>query len=208
MLDPLVGVGPLRFGMSPEQVQEALGGDATGGVSSGWRRYSRLGVSTIHGPGEELVAVGIDANRGPLVVLEDVVLIARVPSEARADISRLARRHGAKVVLNMEGEPNVPAWGISIGVTQQWLPNAEGYFQRGDAMRTDLLVTGPQLADDPYSDNNVAGWRHNSPPRPGPRAVDTGGRAGPATLGVPAAGRGRPAAVRDDTGAGVGRPGR
>ncbi|MFF2545751.1 hypothetical protein ACFVUY_24680 [Kitasatospora sp. NPDC058063] len=174
VLDPLVSVGPLRFGMSPEQLQETLGEDTTGGVRSGgllvWRRYSRLGVSTIHGPKEELVAVGVDANRGPLVVLEDVVLVARAPSQARADISRLALRHGAKVLLNAEGEPDVPAWGVSIGVTQQWVPDAEGFPQRGNAMLTDLLVAGPQLADDPHSKRNLAGWRSTSrrpaPPRP------------------------------------------
>lgn len=176
VLDPLVSVGPLRFGMSPEQVQEVLGEDSAGGVHSGggllaWRRYSRLGVSTIHGPKEELVAVGVDANRGPLVVLENVVLVARVPSEARADISRLALQRGAKVVLNTEGEPDVPAWGISIGVTQQWGLDSGGFPQRRDAMLTDLLVAGPRLADDPYSDKTVASWRHNSrrrTPSPGP----------------------------------------
>ncbi|MFE3112286.1 hypothetical protein ACFXKJ_29560 [Kitasatospora indigofera] len=178
-LDPLVGVGPLRFGMTPEQVQEVLGEDTAEGVYGAggrlsWRRYSRLGVSTIHGPQEDLVAVGVDANRGPLVVLEDVALVARVPSEARADIGRLAFQRGVKVVLNPEGEPDVPAWGISIGVAQQWGPDSGGFLQRRDTMLTDLLVAGPRLADDPYSDRTVAGWRHNSrrpTPSPGPWTV-------------------------------------
>lgn len=178
VLEPLVGVGPLRFGMSPEQVHVAMGEDAAGGVLSGglrrWNRYRQHGVSTIFGPQEQLVAVGIDANRGPLVRLESVVLVGRAPSDVRADISRLALRCGVTEVPNVEGEQDVPAWGVSVGAVQQWLPDAEGFQQRQDAMITDLLVTGPGLAEDPYGDANVASWRSNSrrpDPEPGPWTV-------------------------------------
>ncbi|MFG2823337.1 hypothetical protein ACGFX4_28400 [Kitasatospora sp. NPDC048365] len=178
VLEPLTGVGPLRFGMSPEQVNVALGEDAPHGVLSGgqrqWSWYRQHLVSAIFGPGEQLVAVGINANRGPLVLWEGVVLVGRAPSEVRADVSRLALRHGVKEVPNAEGERDVPAWGISVGAVQQYLPDAEGFLQRGDAMVTDLLVTGPGLAEDPYGDKTVASWRSNSrrrAPEPGPWPV-------------------------------------
>ncbi|MFF2616558.1 hypothetical protein [Kitasatospora sp. NPDC058046] len=179
LLEPLVGVGPLRFGMSPEQVNVALGEDAPAGVLSGalrsWSWYRRHGVSAIFGPREQLVAVGINANSGPLVLLEGVVLVGRAPSEVRADISRLALRCGVKEVPNAEGEQDVPAWGVSVGAVQQWLPDAEGFRrQRLDAMVTDLLVTGPGLAENPYGDRTVASWRSNfrrPDPEPGPWTV-------------------------------------
>ncbi|MFC8717756.1 hypothetical protein [Kitasatospora sp. NPDC057198] len=157
----------------------ALGEDDPHGVlSSGglrsWSWYRRHVVSAVFGSREQLVAVGVSANRGPLVLLEGVVLVDRAPSEVRADISRLALRCGVEEVPNAEGEQDVPAWGVSVGAVQQWLPDAGGFLQRGDAMVTDLLVTGPGLAEDPYGERNVAGWRSNSrrrTPEPGPWPV-------------------------------------
>lgn len=74
VLDPLVGVGPLRFGISPDEVKAALGGEGTcftqvaaGGES--WCRYSDVGVTGIYGRGMLLVAVAVDALDGPLVLL-------------------------------------------------------------------------------------------------------------------------------------------
>lgn len=82
---PLVGVGPLRFGMSPGEVAEALG--APYGVPAappGWEPVSlpsctRLGVTGYFGA-EGLAGVAVDALRGPQVVLEGTTLVARVPS--------------------------------------------------------------------------------------------------------------------------------
>src|SRR6478609_9432076 len=128
VLEPLVGVGPLRFGMSPEQVNTARGEDDPHGVFSGggrsWSRYRQHVVSAIFGSREQLVAVGVNANRGPLVLLEGMALVDRTPSEVRADISRLALQRGVKEMTNAEGEQDVPAWGISVGAVQQWLPDA------------------------------------------------------------------------------------
>ncbi|GLW69638.1 hypothetical protein Kpho02_19370 [Kitasatospora phosalacinea] len=173
-----MGVGPLRFGMSPEQVNAAMGEDAPHGVLSGsqrkWSRYHQHGVSAIFGSREQLVAVGVNAIYGPLVRWEGVVLVGRAPSEVRADIGRLALRHGVEAVPNVEGERDVPARGVSVGAVQQWLLDAEGFLQRGDGMVTDLLVTGPGLAEDPHGERNVASWRSNSrrrTPEPGPWPV-------------------------------------
>ncbi|MFJ5712766.1 hypothetical protein [Streptomyces sp. NPDC093105] len=94
MLDPLVGLGPLRFGMSPPEVREALDG-AVPVVTQGregderWQRYREEGVTAVYGPVPRLVAVAVDAMTGPMVRLGDVELIDRVPSQARADLLAL-----------------------------------------------------------------------------------------------------------------------
>ncbi|GAA3482108.1 hypothetical protein [Streptomyces yanii] len=101
MLKRLVGVGPLRFGMSPDQVSTALDGAVAYvsqglGSGTGWGCYSDWGFTAVYGEDSGLVTVAIDAMDGPLLLLRDVELIARVPSEARSDIHALARREGLR----------------------------------------------------------------------------------------------------------------
>ncbi|MER7540976.1 hypothetical protein ABTX77_40425 [Streptomyces sp. NPDC097704] len=164
VLDPLVGVGPVRFGMSPDQVKAALGG-ATPGVTQGadgrelWQRYSQEGVTAIYSPGPRLVAVAVDGMCGPQVRVGDVELIARVPSEVLADIQDLAHRQGAVVRVNWSGDPEIAAWGVSLGATQEWAHAHEGYLQRTDRVITDALLVSPELAEDPYGAEPVIQWR-------------------------------------------------
>ncbi|WP_344625507.1 hypothetical protein [Kitasatospora arboriphila] len=163
VIDPLAGIGPLRFGMSPDRVKAALEGadvlcsqSTEGGLS--WQQYRGAGVTAIYGPGPRLVAVAVDALSGPLVRLGDVQLIARVPSEVCADIHELARRHGVSVRVNRGGDPEVAAWGLSMGAVQDWGLSAEGYAERRDTVITDALVVGPEQAEDPYTATPVIRW--------------------------------------------------
>ncbi|MFG2842254.1 hypothetical protein ACGF12_03635 [Kitasatospora sp. NPDC048296] len=164
MLDPLVGVGPLRFGMSPDEVKAALDG-AIAYVSQGvegelsWQRYDGSEVTAIYGEGQRLVAVAVDALDGPLVRLGEVELIARVPSELRADLVELARREGASMRVNWSGDPEVAAWGLSMGARKEWALSAEGYAERTDRMVTDALFVGPAPAEDLYGSEPVKRWR-------------------------------------------------
>ncbi|MFJ6565509.1 hypothetical protein ACIQMV_37845 [Streptomyces sp. NPDC091412] len=163
MLEPLVGVGPLRFGMNPDQVASALDGAiayVSQGLGSGvgWGCYSDWGVTAVYGENFGLVAVAIDAMDGPLVRLQDVELIARVPSEVRSDIHDLARREGASVRVNWSGDPEVAAWGVSMGAAQELGLSPEGYAQRQDTMITHALLVGPELAEDPYGSKPVIQW--------------------------------------------------
>ncbi|MFB7290584.1 hypothetical protein [Actinacidiphila glaucinigra] len=163
-LDPLVGVGPLRFGMSPDRVAAALDG-AVAYVSQNtadrlsWQQYGDVGVTAIYGQGPRLVAVAVRALDGPQVRLRDVDLIARVPSEVRSDIQDLARREGVVVGVNWSGDPEVAAWGVSMGAALEWGQHPEGYAERRDAMITDALLVGPELAADPYGADPVIQWR-------------------------------------------------
>ncbi len=164
MLDPLVGLGPLRFGMSPPEVREALGG-AVPVITQGregaerWQRYSEEGVTAVYGPGPRLVAVAVDGMTGPMVRLRDVELIDRVPSEARADLLAFAARQGAAARVNWSGDVEVAAWGVSMGATQEQVLSSEGYLRRGDRVRTEALFVSSELADDPYGTEPVIAWR-------------------------------------------------
>ncbi|MFD8757317.1 hypothetical protein ACFV0O_41055 [Kitasatospora sp. NPDC059577] len=77
---PFVGVGPVHFGMSPQDVEQALGDEAP---NSRWQHspgsgprlreahFPALGVSTYYeGTEPGLACVAVDARTGPQVVLE------------------------------------------------------------------------------------------------------------------------------------------
>ncbi len=73
-------------------------GRAVAGVSRGreagtcWGRYGEVGVTAIYAHGIRLVAVAVDAMDGPLLRFRDVQLIARAPSQVRAELDRLAHQ--------------------------------------------------------------------------------------------------------------------
>lgn len=84
LLEPLVAVGPLRFGMNPDEGASALDGAVAHvsqglGSGMGWGRYTDWGVTAVYGEDNGLVAVAIDATHGPLVRLGHIDLIARAP---------------------------------------------------------------------------------------------------------------------------------
>lgn len=175
VLDPLVGVGPLRFGMDAGQVEAALDG-AVGYVSQEdwggnklWQQFDTVGITAIYGRQSRLVAVAINALSGPMVRLRHVELIARAPSEVGADLQDLARRQGASVRVNWSGDPEVPAWGLSMGAQQEWGTTPEGYGERKDRMLSDVLLVGPEIADDPYVSKPVTQWQdvHGRQSNPG-----------------------------------------
>ncbi|GGX85724.1 hypothetical protein [Streptomyces fructofermentans] len=163
VLEPLVGVGPLRFGMHPDEVEVALDG-AVAHVSQGlgngigWGHYTDWGVTGVYGEGNGLVAVAVDAMDGPLVRLRDVGLVARVPSEVCADLRELALREGVSVRLNRGGDPEIEAWGVSMGASQEHGLSPEGYTRRLDTVITSALLVCPELAADPYGAEPVVNW--------------------------------------------------
>ncbi|MGW4380077.1 hypothetical protein [Kitasatospora sp. NPDC004531] len=187
VLDPLVGVGPLRFGMDPQQVQDALGERGSHARRTGdWmpeggqlvaERYNEPGLTAFYGPGPRLAAVAISATSGPLVRLGDVELVAEVPSVASADLRRLALQERAEARANRYGEAEVPAWGISLGVSQEMGLDADGCGQRLDTVITGLLATGPAWAEDFWNAEPVAEWFrfHDERADPGPWPVTPAG---------------------------------
>lgn len=173
VLEPLAGVGPLRFGMDPDEVASALGGAVAHvsqglGTDMGWGSYTDWGVTGIYGAGAGLVAVAVDAMDGPLVSLRDIELIARVPSEVSADLRDLARREGTSVRVNRSGDPEVEAWGVSMGAAQELGLSSEGRLQRLDTVVTHALLVSGELAEDPYGSEPVVHWRDAGDERPDP----------------------------------------
>lgn len=162
-LDPLVGLGPLRFGMDSDEVLAALGGARDGNSQvaadgGSWVRYQDIGVTGIYGRGMILVGVAIDAMEGPLVRLREVELIARVPSQARAEIDGLARREDAVVRLNWSGDPEIAAWGVSMGTALEYGISSKGHPERKDRMITSALFVSSELAESPYETGSVVHW--------------------------------------------------
>ncbi|MFE5208674.1 hypothetical protein [Streptomyces sp. NPDC056600] len=126
---PLEAVGPLRFGMSPEQVAAALDGAAPaarrGAFPRPWHgpgnwyltddEFPTAGVTAHYAQregGPTLAAVTVHGRTGPQVELEGTELVGRVPSAADTALDDLAERKNWSLVIGCSGdlgsdEPNV-----------------------------------------------------------------------------------------------------
>ncbi|MCU7820131.1 hypothetical protein [Kitasatospora sp. DSM 101779] len=145
--------------MSASEVEDALGrerpdvstvhGWGEPVVRMGWQEYLEEGVAAFYGQDGRLVAVAVGGLGGPQVRAGDVELIGRVPSEVRADVLRLAGGQRVAVRTNGDGDPEVAAWGVSLGTVQELGRTPEGWAQRRDRMVTDALLVAAELADDP-----------------------------------------------------------
>lgn len=129
-LDPFVTVGPLRFGVSPDDVSTALSGittesqrhtlhqpalDAVSMVVEG--SYPKFGLKLYYRE-ERLAAVVVDALRGPQVVADDMPLVGRVPSTLEQwMISRAVAREPHDELAYMDaGVPGSESLGVVIDV--------------------------------------------------------------------------------------------
>ncbi|MFJ9080306.1 hypothetical protein ACIRO3_34485 [Streptomyces sp. NPDC102278] len=171
VLDPLAGVGPVRFGMSQSGVEAVLTFPELtetrwSGGGGFWTRYRGEweGMTLIHGQDGLLAAVAVDALRGPRVWIDDVELVDRVPSRVQEDIHRLAGEQSVEVRVNFSGDPEVPAWGVSMGTEADC--GLDG--TRRDGLVTSALLCGPGIAEDPYESAPIIHWRDvdsSIPPR-------------------------------------------
>ncbi|WP_225656203.1 hypothetical protein [Streptomyces pseudogriseolus] len=121
--------------------------------------YDDMGLTALYVPGMLLAGVAVHAETGPQVSLAGVELMDRVPSEVSAALHRVARGQGVRVGVNRDGDPEIAAWGLSMGAVQAWETSAEGYPARTDRAITQALVVAPELADDPYATDLVTLWR-------------------------------------------------
>ncbi|MFE1832460.1 hypothetical protein [Streptomyces sviceus] len=87
---PQVSVGPLHFGMAPDDVSAALGSKpsarrlvqrSSGGYELVESQFTKPKVTVYYAPGQTLACVAVDALAGPQVMLDGTALVARVPSE-------------------------------------------------------------------------------------------------------------------------------
>ncbi len=130
LLEPFESVGPLRFGMRPEEVTAALGGIARNpqhctraALSRG--RYGTvkgecwgLGLMFYYGLEERLRGIAVDALKGPQVVADGTALVGRVPSELEQWIvgrSETREPFSELFYVNL-GEPGSRSLGVVICV--------------------------------------------------------------------------------------------
>lgn len=108
----LVGVGPLRFGMTPQDVAAALG--TTPGMSGqGAGHFTGIGVTT-YDRHERLEGVAVDALRGPQVTLDGTALVAQVPSVMEDWILDHIGTRGLDLCYTHAGDPGSADLGLIL----------------------------------------------------------------------------------------------
>lgn len=150
-LDPFVSVGPLSFGMSPDDVSQALS-DVTPEPqrhARGWsaaETVSRVGDGVYQEFGlklyyrqERLAGVVVDALRGPQVFAEGMALVGRVPSVLEQwMIERAETREPCTELSYMDaGVPGSGTLGVVIDVQRA-----------GDHLLTRPVFIPPEAMDD------------------------------------------------------------
>lgn len=117
LCDPLVGVGPLRFGAGPDDVGQALNGAvATVSVGTRERWFPGAGVAAYFSETGKLACVAVDALKGPQVTLEGTDLVGRPPSEVEEWFLEHARTRGTELRYSHEGNPGSAALGVVMRV--------------------------------------------------------------------------------------------
>ncbi|MFC8717643.1 hypothetical protein [Kitasatospora sp. NPDC057198] len=124
--DPLKGVGPLRFGMSYDDVLETLDGFLEPSSRS-TSHYGRVLSDEFYFPGapyepvltlyydaERLACVVVNALRGPQVVLDGLPLVGRVPSELESEFTEYTAAHGHDLRYSQDTSPGSEALGVVL----------------------------------------------------------------------------------------------
>ncbi|MFG3119402.1 hypothetical protein ACGF4C_34195 [Streptomyces sp. NPDC048197] len=147
---PLERVGPLRFGMSPQEATVAM--EARGYTSGVLSKVGEFGpfeqmrtrfravgapsyrddvVAYYVGP-MGLTCIAVDALSGPQVSWDGIRLIGRPPSELSADLSAYLERTGRDIEITTEGDIGSQQLGMN--------PRAQ---RAGDVLLTRLVFGRP-----------------------------------------------------------------
>lgn len=131
-LEPFVSVGPLRFGMSPAEVSDAMGGvtaevehhTRSSRAEGGWEvvegQYREFGLHLYYRD-ERLAGIVVDALCGPQVFADGEALVGRVPSVMerwmldRAEV----RPPYTELVYMGAGVPASDSLGVTINVQRE-----------------------------------------------------------------------------------------
>lgn len=123
LLVPHVSVGPLRFGMVPDEVSASLRSNASisrhvkrtsGNSELVEAQFTRLGVTAYYGKGEVLACVAVDALAGPQVRLDGTALVARVPSEAEEWVCNHTNAHELDLIYTHAADPGSADLGLIL----------------------------------------------------------------------------------------------
>ena len=124
---PSVGVGPLRFGMSPDEAAAALEGFAAeltplradNALKAEFRRpapppWFRGAVTAYFGPAEGLFCVAVDAQSGPQVAMDGIELVGRVPSHVETQLLEYLKARDIVLRYQPEGDPEAEELGLTM----------------------------------------------------------------------------------------------
>ena len=153
-LDPLVGVGPLRFGMTSDEVTDALDriepNPRWGGVHGRTMAQGRYaGVGMLYYRDERLHGISIDALGGPQVVADGMALVGKIPSamtkwlEDRAEVREIY----TELFYLPSGDPGSRTLGVAMCVQRS-----------GDHVVTRPVFLPPDALDDIYHQLPAESW--------------------------------------------------
>ncbi|MEU6509699.1 hypothetical protein [Streptomyces sp. NPDC046942] len=120
---PQISVGPLHFGMAPDEVSAALGGNAPvgrlvqrslGSYEVVEAQFTKLGVTAYYAMGQTLACVAVDALAGPQVALDGTALVARVPSEAEDWLCNHTEAHELDLIYTHAADPGSGSLGLIL----------------------------------------------------------------------------------------------
>lgn len=128
---PFESVGPLRFGMSHEEAGAAMELQGFAGtVSSMHQRHGALvlkavfrevtapaygrAVTVYYRESGGLACVAVDALRGPLVSMDGMQLVGRVPSELTDQLHAYQEGRGMSPTISVEGDAASDELGIMV----------------------------------------------------------------------------------------------
>lgn len=162
--DPFVAVGPLRFGMGPDEVAAVLGGATAdysrripwGDTVTGEGRFAELGVRVSYAECARLACVSLDALHGPQILVEGKALVGRIPSEVEQWImERAEKREPCAELFHMHAaDPGSQTLGLVVRARRA-----------GDA-----VLTRPSSWPRSRSMTPITAFRHRS----GPSSSTTG----------------------------------
>ncbi|MET7685648.1 hypothetical protein [Streptomyces sp. NPDC005423] len=128
---PFESVGPLRFGMSHEEADTAMELQGFAGIASSMpQRHGALvlqavfretttpaytrAVTVYYRQSGGLACVVVDALCGPLVSMEGIQLVGRVPSELAGEFHEYQEGLGMDPTFSVEGDPASDELGIML----------------------------------------------------------------------------------------------
>jgi hypothetical protein len=114
---PLTAVGPLRFGMTYDEVVAAFGGvRPVPYLWGGPVQFDEPTVTTYYNESETLSCVAVDALHGPQVTMDGLRLTGRVPSELGQQFEDYVTSHGMGLVISQQADPGSEEIGLVLRV--------------------------------------------------------------------------------------------
>ncbi|MFF2126543.1 hypothetical protein ACFVW1_14275 [Streptomyces olivochromogenes] len=129
---PFECVGPLKFGMTHDQVRAAVDGVLSIGVSQGYAgsevwaefdleqrpdaRFSGPAVTVYYDQSIGLAGVAVNALRGPQVTLAEIRLVGQVPSRLEDQFTDYLTVHGKELRYSQSADPCSSHLGLALRV--------------------------------------------------------------------------------------------